>query len=165
MGLLAGCWQETLDAVKLASAPLYWAPRQWAVLGRGGGMPSWQCSRPRPCGASLGGPEAAPRGEMEGWAAVRKLLSFLTPSTPTAPKSWTDCASPHHGAWQPGSVFSGKQTLPPDQDAMFASRLLAVSPLGRLVGRGPSKLAWQPEHVVLAAVGTRCRTGPSSAEA
>jgi len=32
----------------------------------------------------------------------------------------------------PRSVFSGKGTLPPEQEAVFASSLFAVSPLGWL---------------------------------
>lgn len=157
-------WQETLDAVKLSSSPLtehtHTHPHTLVSYVWGGEV---EYSFPgilqiHPMWVSLHSPVIWK--EPGGWAAAEKsVLShpqhncsshILNRLHLAVPQSTHQCAF-----WD--------RTLPPDQDTVFASRLLAVSPL--LGGRW-SKLmaAWvQPQRVALAAVGTGCRIGPSSA--
>lgn len=56
-----GCWQETFDAVKLASAPLYWAPPTHSLLCWWGEVEhAFPAAQPiQPMGVFLGAPEAA----------------------------------------------------------------------------------------------------------
>lgn len=159
--LLTGWWQETVDrwCCETCFCPsVLNTPPQLTV----GEEREYNWSNP--CGhlwVALKLPQPAEWRELgdEWWQA--NLCPFQPPARlwlpdlkQNAPCCTTECDKTGH-------ALSGKETLPPSQDTVFIFRLLVISPLVK----GSSRLVWQPKHVELAAVGTRCRIGPSSAEA
>lgn len=152
----AGCWQQTLDAVKLAPAP----PRTEHPPGS-----SWRHSRSSPRGhrwVALRLLRAAARRASRGGERPQGNLSPLPPPArlwlpdlnPTAPRRTAQHGHPAFWERKPSSLQDTPHTSSPGR-----------WPLGRLLGGRPSEPAWQPERVAPAAVGTRGRMGPSLAEA
>lgn len=131
-----GCWQETFDAVKLASAPLYWAPPTHNLLcwcGEGEhAFPAVQ--QIQPMGVFLGVPEApSEERSVMGRRGVTTCKETSVLSHPQHNRGSQVSNRPRLAALRSAAGFLEQETLPLDPDAVLASRAGAISPLGRLL--------------------------------